>query len=803
MNCSNQTIKGQEGSLITLQIRRSIFLRMAPLIIWALAIFLPLLVGSRLYFSSLRQHQQEITSQTRQMLMTRLQQFMARIKPDQLARNFFDMFECERLHAEYSMQITPEKFENLPIVKALPDFSRNVDLELASFSGYLSKQYGFIPKLLLALDEDENSCRMLMSKRLGVSNQTASALKSELAQMCINLNRIPLCKGDLPYELRHFRYFPLFNEILGISHFYNTRLWRVDGRFSAKLNQQIYLVTMRYPSKVKKANHLLVGFALDSFSQLHILKRISRELSYEQTVIKLGHSSARDFPVFIENSDHIELISKLPAAFEQIYAGQGTNTDKKLVISVSHNSRLSLLQLRKKTDSINLLLLIVGSISFLFAAGISLGRFQLTASLTRIIAASFISCMLFPLTAVFWLGLLQTRTSNEADVQQTMQMISQRISELDQSFMLLSYRRMLLFKEIARYLEQLPLESWEKYARHLFSQEVRRKFARHFSNYYLYDVKDREFFRGQGVQESQVKNEMSRLYVGASRKLMMQTGAMAEMSENNRNRISQIADFASGLMDQLMRPNLLNELYRTQGDLFLSDFMARRFLYCSHFLRRNSKIIGYLIFITDNLLLIDSFAALLEKKQIPAEFSLNGYHVELTFYPVNDYDERGLMGRIDFRGDRGAYETDNYRDIANAVYAGADFNQINNLHVGDPHLIVTDRIFNNNVFAFATARPQNKQHNTQLPLIALFAIAVTSCLLLAAGVAKLLLLQIPPFLQAMREVENDKYDWQLTLHGGDEFTELAGSINKMRISLFERKKMMQLVSANAIEAARS
>ena len=55
----------------------------------------------------------------------------------------------------------------------------------------------------------------------------------------------------------------------------------------------------------------------------------------------------------------------------------------------------------------------------------------------------------------------------------------------------------------------------------------------------------------------------------------------------------------------------------------------------------------------------------------------------------------------------------------------------------------------------------------------------------------------------MREVENDRYDWQLSLPGGDEFAELAGSINKMRISLFERKKMMQLVSANAIEAARS
>ncbi|HAE39551.1 MAG TPA: hypothetical protein DCG57_13095, partial [Candidatus Riflebacteria bacterium] len=314
---------------------------------------------------------------------------------------------------------------------------------------------------------------------------------------------------------------------------------------------------------------------------------------------------------------------------------------------------------------------------------------------------------------------------------------------------------------------------------------------------------DREYYKGQGPGEKQSEAEISRLFVGASRKLMIQTDAMSELIASNRERISQLADFASGLMDQLMRPNLLNELYRTQGGLFLSDFMARRFLYCSHFLRRNSKIIGYMIFTTDNLLIMDIIAEVVEKRLIPAEFTINDYQVELIFYPVEDYDERGLLGRADFRGDRAPADTDRYREIANAVYASADFNQINNLHMRDPHLIVTDRIFNGYVFAFASAQPRSRKNSNRLPLALLFAVAITSCLLLGTGVAHLLLLQIPPFLSAMRAVENDSYDWQLNLPGTDEFAELAGSINEMRISLFERKKMMQLVSADAIEAARS
>jgi|GEM_PF-1298898 class 3 adenylate cyclase len=799
MNCSNSTNTRGNSNLIKLQIRRSRFLRMAPLIIWALAVFLPMLVGSRLYFASLQQQQQEIAAQTRQLLMTRLQQFMARLNPDQIAQSFFTMYDYQARYAEYILQRSPEDFTNMPIVRALPDFGQDIDRELASFSSYLTREYNVTPDFLLALDENATRCGMLLRERLRVDSQTAATLRGELAQMAKNLNLTTTYSANLPGELKHYRDFPAFNQILGISHYFNTRFWRVDGRFSGKLNQRIYLVTMRYPSQAGSGNCLLAGFAADSIPQMHLLKKISTELSDDQLTVRTGYSSDKDFPVFIEKAGKLAVINKLPAVFTNISAGSGKN----LVVSVSQDSQSAFRQLRRKIDSVNLLLLIAGSLSLLFAAGISLGRLKLTAKLTQIIAASFISCMLFPLTAVFWLGLLQNRTSSETDVQQTMQMISQKIGELDQSFLLLSYRRMFLLKEIAQYLEQLPMESWERFVRYMFLPEAKRRFSRQFSSYYLYSSNDREYYKGQGPGEKQSEAEISRLFVGASRKLMIQTDAMSELSASNRERISQLADFASGLMDQLMRPNLLNELYRTQGGLFLSDFMARRFLYCSHFLRRNSKIIGYMIFTTDNLLIVDMIADVVEKRLMPAEFSINDYQVELIFYPVEDYDERGLLGRADFRGDRAPANTDRYREIANAVYASADFNQINNLHMRDPHLIVSDRIFNGYVFAFAIARPQSRKNSTRLPLALLFAVAITSCLLLGTGVAHLLLLQIPPFLSAMREVENDSYDWQLNLPGTDEFAELAGSINEMRVSLLERKKMMQLVSADAIEAARS
>ncbi len=296
---------------------------------------------------------------------------------------------------------------------------------------------------------------------------------------------------------------------------------------------------------------------------------------------------------------------------------------------------------------------------------------------------------------------------------------------------------------------------------------------------------------------------MSRLFVGVSRKLMMQIGAMSELSEKDRTRIGQIADFASGLMEQLLRPKLLNQIYKTQGELFMSDFMARRSLLGSHFLRSAEKITGFLIFVTESSLLMERISEMQRQNLFPNRLTVDDYRIDLGFYPIDDYAERSLNNRIVHEDDKITHRTDSLKEIANALYAGADFNQINNLHLNDPHLIVTDRIFNNNVFVFAMAKPLRSPYRMPWSLLALSLLAIISCLALAGGVAKMLLLQIPPFLAAMREIENDRYDWQLNLAGSDEFSELAGSINSMRISLLERRKMMQLVSASAIEAARS
>lgn len=800
MNCSTTNKLNSDNRPLQLSITPSVFLRVAPIIIWALAIMLPMFIGSRLYFAFLRQQQREIAAQNKQMLMTRSQQFMSRLNADQIARTFFAMTDYELLHSDYIKTGKAQPFLSSPLIKALPDFTHDLTSELLEFSRYIKDHYGFTPEFLFALNEDVKKCEVLFSERLSLAGHIREDLKEELAGMCRNLNRKMFYKDETPTELKHFIDFPVFNATLGIAHFFNTRFWRVDGRFSARLNRRIYLVTMRYPEARQKTAHLMLGFSLDNIPEQYVLKQTSKWLSDSNIKISPGHSSRNELPYFSESKNRLEMVCPLPVTFEHLYEAAENEKNRQVIRFVCHPTK-ALRELNRKIDNSNLILFVFGCISLLFAGGISMGRFELTTRLTRIIAGSFLACLLFPLTAIFWLGLLQSQTSTQAQLQQFTQNLSQRIAEFDTGLQMLSFERMLLIKRVANYLETLPMEKWERYVRYMFNPDRKRKFSQHFYNYFLYTSKDREYYRGQGPGERSVYREITRLFVGPSRKLMLQIGALAGMNSKEHERISQIADFASGLMDQLIRPNLLNELYFNQGQLMLSDFLARRSLFCSHFLRKNHKVIGYMIFMSDNLLLMDTLALNIAKGKLPLKFFLDGYQVETVLYPTGDYDERGLGGRIDYRGDRGVYEKDPYYEMAKALFAGSDFNLIDNLHRSDPHIIVTERIFNNTIFVFSIARPHDKNTSSMLPLFASISIACLSCFLLAAGMAKLLLRQIPPLLAAMREIENDSYDWQLSSNSGDEFAELATSINSMRVSLLERKKILQLVSADAQSAA--
>ena len=627
--------------------------------LWLMAICLPMFIGSRVYFMSLRQRRLDIASQARQQLMAKAQQLSFRLQHKTIARSFFNIENYEWHFTNYRYHSIKNAFESLPLVKALPDFNKNIDTELARFSKYLDDNFKFTPEFIYALDENADNCGILVSKRLDLLDSEREPLKNELAEMCKKLNSKALYDDRTPRELRHFNNFPVFNKTPGIAHPFNTRAWRVDGRFSAKLNQNIYLVNMCYPLLNNRQNHVLIGFTIDNINQKHILTRLCKSLSDEFISLKSGLSTAQNFPLFIGQGEKVEMLARLPVAFEQLFRSKSTRkTDKKTVIKLTATTRASDQQFELALDKVNILLFILACISLLIAASLSMGRLELKAGLAGIIAASFVACMVFPLTAIFWQGLLQHYSNSESDIQQVLHKISRNIRELDQSFLLQNYRRMLLYKLIARRFERLALPDWGPMARLMFSDKAEDRFSNQISTYYLYDIKDREFFRGQISTENQAKGEMSRLFVGVSRKLMMQIGAMSGLSEKDRNRIGQIADFASGLMEQLLRPKLLNQIYQTQGELFMSDFMARRSLLCSHFLKDAEKIVGYLIFVTENYLLMEDIGAMQQSGFFPSRLTVDDYEVELVFYPIDDYAERGLNNRIAYSDKTSVYQND-------------------------------------------------------------------------------------------------------------------------------------------------
>ncbi len=496
MSCMIESKAGNPS--IRLKIEHSVFLRLAPVLLWVLAVFLPMLIGSRVYFMSLQKRQRDLAAQSRQQLMARAQQLTYRLKPETIARSFFTLDDYEWHFVNYRYQSVRNVFENLPLIKALPDFEKNIDAEVARFSRYLHDNYRFKPEFILALDENQASCSMLVSNRLGLPVDDMATLRVELTEMCQKLNAKDTYGQQIPRELRYYRNFPAFNQMVAVAHPFNTRPWRLGSRFSARLDQNIYLVTMSYPVRNKRQNYLLLGFTIDNIRQNTILDRVCASLSDEFISLQTGISSARNLPLFIDHTERVELLTSLPPAFEQLFKTPATGkSDKKTVFKLTSSTEAFSQRLKREVDSANLMLLAAGCLSLLIATGLSMGRFRLTAGLARIIAASFVACMAFPLTAIFWQGLLQHHSSGESDIQNTMHKISRHIRELDQSFLLQSYRRMLLFKFVADSFERLPIPAWGRLARLIFSDQAEGRFSDHISTYYLYDSLDREFYRGQ------------------------------------------------------------------------------------------------------------------------------------------------------------------------------------------------------------------------------------------------------------------------------------------------------------------
>lgn len=791
-----------KSETVTLNIRRSFYLKIAPVLLWLLAVLVPVFVGRHIFLDSFKQQQEQIRSMARHHLMTRAREFEARLEPGKIIKA---ELELDRLSNAYSRFFHGEvnEFLQIPFVKTLPDFTKPVYPELKRFCSHIADSTVLKPVFALAMSEDPDKCSMYFVESQQNDENLLQRYRDELVKICQRLNLRSYFIENEPREARQLDGFTIYNDFFGIFDPYNTHFWALHGSFAGRYRERLYVINMRAPAAKGQGNHVQIGFLASRMSQRAILKKICQSMSNDDIQISFGSSALSELPAFNETGGFLSLFIDLPESFRVLFS---RNSDGRsagsLVLRLSISTSQNEAELKNNLALLDLGLFIFLSLSFLAGAGVSLGQFKFKADLARLVTTAFFVSMFFPLAGLAWLGASHTMISRETGAQEMILALRQKLKEAEMSFQLQRYRQQQMLIFMGKVMENLDPRKYGEYVEKFFSNDNPVTFKKHFNNYYLYSAADnREYYRGQQPSDRFRQNELPKFLSGPTKQAMLRTGALAHMSQSERQKISQVADFSSGVMEHVIDDDFIGRIFSSPGQYNDAAILARRDIYLIDFLRAAGKITGMLCLVTNNAFVLQFIDELNAFGSFNTRFELNGYRVEMDFFSTSDIQDRQLSDRTQYylRPDQFFISFDS----ANSLYADSDASQINNLHLDPPHIIVTDTIFNRYIFAVARATARSPQNSTMAGPALLALLALASSLMLSTAVSRMLLIPVPPFLRAFREIKSNRYDWNLALHTGDEFDTLATSVNAMKIRLHERRKMMQLVSQTAIEAAQT
>lgn len=800
MNSSeNKRIGDQQ---ILYRVKPGILYRLAPLLLWLMVVFLPIVTGNHLIRISFEHQYEQYLSQARNQLLTRSKQFETQVNEARMIRG---QFALDNLYIDYMQSFKDKNYNRITqhsLIKALPDFSASLQGQLKEFSRFLETTYRFKPLYLMAVNRDPARCDFLFSDDFPFDPDLSDDLRKDLANMSSQLDTRTRFGMHVPSELNELRGFGVFQKVIGNFLRFNANMYRISDAFSRTINQRMFQAILRAPDPPGTSSYILVGFSFNQFDHASLIRQACQRNSDEVIQTRFGRTQVKKLPDFYQEKHQLHLLTELPPLLRNSAILNKTFSDgSRPAFSFSYGTG----NRRKQIDShiywFRITLGILALLTFILAAQLSMGRIRFNSGLAVIITGACFASMFFPLSGLFWLGVSHSLVQRETSAGRVLQTMSDKIKEFEQSFFMQRYRQQLLISHFSSILDRHPENRWREIMRLMMSGRANRGYKRHINNYHLYSKLNQEYYRGVFPEEKFRNNELAKVLAGPSRRLMLELKAFEHLPHNEKQKISQMADFSSGVMEQIIDPGFINSLWQNPGDFTYATILARRDMFTAHFIKEQQNLRGIFLTCSDNQMILSILSEFIQQGGFADSFIENGFRFRIQFYPISDFYERQLRGRIRY-GDFGdAYETDADYDYANALYSNSDFNQVNNLHLDPAHLVVTDTVFERSAFVVIRAQKLSNRHAASHLGIPMLLFAGLSCLFLASGITRLLLLPVAPFIDSIKEISAGNFAWHLSIKTGDEFELLAEDINKMRIRLFERQKILQLVSKNAIEAS--
>jgi len=759
-------------------------------------------------------------SSSKHLLMNEAQKYQTSLKPEFFLSDFVDktnigllydrLFRMGKFDTHTRKILDKEMIRRQllshPLLKELPWGSSNVKKDAKKFIARMKDEIGIFPSAYYCFGPDENSCFVETSEPLSLlipENEFYEVLKSAYNFW---IERHRQGENDTEYFNRFSNTMEI-SEWLGLLSAMQTDIFGLRTRFSTRTKDILYQLAFMFTNAAGKEVCINLVYVKNLLNWRFILRKT--QAKYNDGIVRhdFGYSLQENLPLIRQTPECIEIIFEPPIEFLKIFRENKHSSFKgKLVIRLSlpvNSRKIGFLN----EQQIDFVIKLLFEFSLLIVFGIYLGRFSSLRSLKVVVTLAFFAGSMVPLSGLTWFGISYLNSQKQFEAKRMFEFLKENIQEAEKKITLQKTRNVIFYSIMTDRISRMNLEQRKKFPLILkqsseSNEHSEKYYRRPFIGYYLLNEDGSECFDLESSDDA-MKKQMKTFFGGTFTEFLLRMGGFNHLDENGRQKLAQRVEMMAGITDGIVETEKFRNMLEFEGQTVPSSITSRGESLTAFILARSKNVPdGLISFFSNTGSWERAIKDIINKKQFPVRFFHNGYKITLSFFPldsnnVNSMAQIGIDNEIISLKDH-----ERFYKLAKALYANSENAEIDNLEQNPPSLILTQVIANQDVFAMAYAEKVKTAllKDEELLIFVAIIFALISSFVLAKGTARILLVSIPAFVQAIDEVQNRNFLWELKISSGDEFEELAKSFNIMGRKLLEREKMSQLVSENVMQA---
>ncbi len=781
--------------------------------LWLMLIVIPALAAKLMFSAAIDMEKQLESSRMRQKLSIELQKYSSALSPKAWLRNVLAANDYDQLLVRiFKGRAGQKEYREHPFLKGIPDF-RNPAAGIEAFAKHFYKCTGANPEIVMLMAPEKSECAWQIRAPFP---QPASdeLMRANLVSAAQRISgRIKSKAPTLPGELKILADETEIRRITGFFDYLSTSFNVTKEYFSAHTNGQTFASLFPLPDADGRFNSrfILTIVSAANLNPRFMLKKTCRDFSNDIMQHSFGNTSWKMLPVYSDEDGKAAIIGETPESFSKLAFKHVQAGNRPLAIKIAEKRNRA--GEAAKTRAADAILLLYVLTTTMIMAGIRAGRIRSLQSIHRLVAAGLFAGILLPLSGTTWIGICYLNTRKYLEAENTLNWMQNAIFQKDQAIQLQVARNTLFRNLFAGIMADMPEEKLKNINNRTgFYEPEGNSTGRESSDILATLIETFSIYHPElddiiGSNTGRKKiTETPHLFFGShARETLYHLGAMDHLPADRVKQILDRTQYTMGFLDNVLDTRIVSKVFAEEQSGVTNVMSTRREqLTASFWKNARMKIKGLSIFQTTSACWYYNFLSMLMAGMVQDQYRFNGYQIKLHIYLRDSYNHRSLRDqslniRISDRITQAATQS-----LAEALFSFADTARINNLDARSPNLICAGPAVNGDVWILGIAEPDEEGIiSWNSAMIWLSLLAALCSLVLARGLSRVLLRPVPAFVEAVKELSSQNFNFILQINNGDEFDTLGDSFNHATRKLHEKAKLSQLVSRNVLDAISS